>query len=110
MCGHACALGLGVGAHVHPVGDFPSGSPRAVELCGVESGWREAHTSRGAHSSGDGLARQGGLEVAQCAARAHLCRSLAGNGVDAQVIGVPVAAGGVVADEDGGPLGLDEVD
>ena len=83
--------------------------PRPIELGGVEVAGRQVQARGRAHSPRDRLTGQGGLEVPQRATLAHLLRRAASDLMDAHVIRMPIAAGGVVADKRTCVLCLDEI-
>lgn len=86
-----------VGADVDAMGDVRPGSPSARELLGIEVGWSQVQCGRDPDRAGDRLARESRLEehrwsLAQRHGRAYGAMQL-------DVVGMPVPAGGVIADE-----------
>lgn len=107
MRGQTGALGVEVGPDVDPVRDLPGGRSRRQEGRGVELVGREPTRDGYTCTTGKGFAWQGRLEHARSSPGEVTGDS--GHAMQLNVVGVPIAAGGVVTDEDVGVLLVEDL-
>ena len=95
--------------YVDPVGDVASRCPGTIKLRRIKTARCEVQPRRLADSSGDGLARQGGLEVTQRTTCTHLCGRGSRHQMYAHMIGMAIATRGVISHQHLGALRLDQI-